>query len=302
MAMKRLNKFMRLGLCILLINIFCLQNVQAVFSEGKGNKSEGRELIDTRYIDYNGVKVNVIIDRPESDEADVLFVFHGTAIYDSNIIRAAETMLKNTKKIVKRKNIVIISVAYPEQGLLFGDNIKEAEAALLWTKHNASKELGIKINKIYLLGHSQGGYLVTRLNTMYKTDGVIANGAGPIDLSYECKLNETGNVQGPKLKKESVEAVCGVLRKEYGSVFENPAPYRDRSLINFTSGYKSRIIFIQGMKERGTQMILYSGFKEKVSRCTDCAEYKFSEIETSGHGAAFENSKAIEEINNFLSD
>jgi len=275
------------------IGIIIILNHKALFTE---NSSSTNPII----INYNGVKVNAIIDGPESKEVDVLLAFHGTTMDDSKILEAADTMLKNTKRIIKKENVMIISVAYPEEGLLMGDNIREAEAALLWTKNNASKELGVKINKIYLIGHSQGGYLVTRLNTMYKTDGVIANGAGPIDLGFRCKLDESGKIEYEG--EESKEEVCALLKKEYGSVLNNPIPYIQRSMISFSSGYKSKILFVQGMKDGNVQMNLWPKFKEKVSQCTDCAEYKFLEVGNSGHGAAFENDKAIQAINNFLFD
>ncbi|TAN62016.1 hypothetical protein EPN16_02335, partial [bacterium] len=139
--MKRFNKLIWLCFCISLVNIFCLKNVLAVAFEKKVNKSEERELAEAITIDYNGVKVDLIVYRPQSDEVDVVLAFHGTTMDDSKIFEAAEKMLKSTKKIIKKDNIMIISVAYPEEGLLMGDNIKECEAALLWAKYNASKEL-----------------------------------------------------------------------------------------------------------------------------------------------------------------
>ena len=33
----------------------------------------------------------------------------------------------------------------------------------MWLKNNASQELGININKIFLAGHSQGGYMVAQI-------------------------------------------------------------------------------------------------------------------------------------------
>ena len=78
--------------------------------------------------------------------------------------------------------MMIVSVAYPQEKILFGDNIVQAEAALLWLKNKAGEELGATIKKIFLGGHSQGGYVVTRLNTMHKTNGVIANAPGPLNL------------------------------------------------------------------------------------------------------------------------
>ena len=247
---------------------------------------------DSIVINYNGVKVNAIIDWPESETRDILLAYHGTTMDDSKIVQATETLIKKTRDIITANNIMIIGVVYPEEELLMGDNIKEAEAALLWTKNKASEELGIKINNIDLIGHSQGGYLVTRLNTLHETDGVIANGPGPIDLSFRCKLEETDKIQ----ERET----CELLYNEYGSALSNPKPYEERSMINFSSEYKSKILFIQGMEDAKIQTTLWLKFKERLNECTDCVNYKFLEVENSGHGAAFEDPEAIEVINNFL--
>ena len=48
------------------------------------------------------------------------------------------------------------------------------------------------LEKIFIAGHSQGGYLVTRLNTMHPTDKVVANCPGPLDFQYRCALEEAG--------------------------------------------------------------------------------------------------------------
>ncbi len=294
---------------ILVILLIAFVSAILLFSMDINNETSSKINIlpnTSIVIDYEGIKVNAVIDYPESNEVDVLLAFHGTTMDDSNIIEAAKTMLKNTKKIIKKNNVMIISVAYPEEGMLFGDNIREAEAALLWTKYNASKELGVKINRIYLIGHSQGGYLVTRLNTMHETDGVIANGAGPIDLGFSCKVVENRTIISENEK--NLGAVCDLLKKEYGSVFDNSIPYTNRSMISFSSGYKSKILFVQGMQdEKGKgQMTLWPIFKEKVNQCADCARYEFLdeflEVEKSGHGAAFVNDRAIQAINNFLFD
>jgi len=60
------------------------------------------------------------------------------------------------------------SVAYPQQNRETGDGVREAEAALLWVKHEASRALGVTVGRIFQAGHSQGGYVVTRLNTMHQ--------------------------------------------------------------------------------------------------------------------------------------
>ena len=144
----------------------------------------------TQTVSYSNINIDVVIDKPALNEVDVLLVFHGTVLYDSNLMTAANTTLDKFKSILDRADIMIVSVAYPQENVLLGDGINQCEAALLWLKNNASQELGISINKIFLAGHSQGGYLVTRLNTMHQTDGVIANAPGPLNLVYRCQLEE----------------------------------------------------------------------------------------------------------------
>lgn len=153
---------------------------------------------------YNNINVDIIIDKPAKNDLDVLIVFHGTVLYDSNLVTAASTTLDNFKNILDRTDMLIISVIYPQENVLLGDNIVQAEAALLWVKNKAGEELGITVKKVFLAGHSQGGYLVTRLNTMHKTNGVIANAPGPLNLVYRCQLEENGEIPNG--------AVCTKLR------------------------------------------------------------------------------------------
>ena len=167
-----------------------------LFSCKKNNEVESPTAYRiTKNISYNNISVDVIIDKPAINNLDVLLVFHGTVQSDSEIITAANTTLDNFKSILDRKNMMIVSVAHPQENVLFGDNIMQAEAALLWVKNKANQELGITVGKVFLAGHSQGGYLVTRLNTMHQTNGVIANSPGPLNLVYRCGLEENGQVQ-----------------------------------------------------------------------------------------------------------
>lgn len=167
-----------------------------LFSCKKNNQVESPNAYRiTKNISYNNVSVDVIIDKPAINNLDVLIVFHGTVQYDSEIINAANTTLDNFKSILDRKDMMIVSVAHEQENILFGDNIVQAEAALLWIKNKANQELGITVGKVFLAGHSQGGYLVTRLNTMHQTNGVIANSPGPLNLIYRCGLEENGQVQ-----------------------------------------------------------------------------------------------------------
>jgi hypothetical protein len=163
--------------------------------------------------------------------------------------------------------MMIVSVAHPQENILFGDSIIQAEAALLWVKNKANQELGITVGKIFLAGHSQGGYLVTRLNTMHKTNGVIANSPVPLNLVYSCRLEENGQVQ--------LSATCLKLKNVYVLTTANSSAYFERSLLNFTNGFKSDVLFIQGLDDSPIQLHSWLSFKQEVLNCTTCQYSQF---------------------------
>jgi hypothetical protein len=246
----------------------------------------------TKSITYNSINVDVVIDKPALNEVDVLLVFHGTVMYDNSIMTNANTTLDKFKGILNRNDMMIVSVAYPQENVLLGDNIVQGEAALLWLKNKASQELGITVKKVFLGGHSQGGYMVTRLNTMHQTNGVIANAPGPLNLVYRCQLEENGQVQSG--------AVCTKLKNVYGTTTSNPDAYLQRSLLNFTSGFKSDILFVQGLNDAPIQMYSWPTFKQDVLSCRSCQNRLFVEITGGEHGSLFESSTANTEFNNFI--
>jgi hypothetical protein len=246
----------------------------------------------TKSITYDGLTVDIIIDKPIGNSFDVLIVYHGTVWSDTQIHAAATTTLDKFDQILDREDMMIISVVYPEENLLMGDNIIYAETAFLWVQNLASNELDIDINRIFLGGHSQGGYLVTRLNTMHRVDGVIANCPGPLDMRYRCRLEEEGTMD---LSKQ-----CQQLRETYGSTVDNPAPYDAISLLNFTSGYKSPFFVVQGMEDAPIQLHSWPIFKEAINRCSDCSSIEIVEAPQVGHSGLFESSMATEAFNGFV--
>ena len=246
----------------------------------------------TKNITYNKISVDVVIDKPATNEVDVLIVYHGTVMFDNKILEAANTTLDNFKRILNRSDMMIVSVAYPEENLLMGDNILQSEAALLWVKHLASEELGIIVKKIFLAGHSQGGYLVTRLNTMHATNGVIANGPGPLNLVYRCQLEENGEIP--------TGITCTLLKNTYGTTSANASAYQERSLLNFTDGYKSDILFVQGLEDSPIQMYSWPIFKQEVMNCSNCQNSSFLEVNGYGHTALFNSTEAKNALNTFI--
>lgn len=284
---------MKNGLLILLILFFVTASCKKNVSDTKQTLNDSAYLITKTIVD-DSFSVDVVIDKPKGVAFDVIMVFHGTVSYDSLILDAAFNTLDGFKRILNREDMMIVSVAYPEENLLFGDNVKYAEAALLWLKNKAAAELGIQINKVFLAGHSQGGYVVTRLNTMHETNGVIANAPGPLNLVFRCQLEEDGKI--------APGAVCNLLKTKYGTTAINPEAYQARSLLKFTAGFKSDILFVQGLDDSPIQMNSWPTFKQKVTACTDCKQVLIHEVPGFGHQSLFENTEAKKVFNQFIDD
>ena len=248
----------------------------------------------TKTIRHNNLSVDIVIDKPAGTELDALVVYHGTVWYNSEIVNAANSALDGFKDLLDRKDMIIISVAYPEENLLMGDNMPFAEAGLLWVKNNMKSEMGITPKKIFLAGHSQGGYIVTRLNTMQSTNGVISNAPGPLNLVYRCQMEENGSIANG--------FQCTQLQAAYGTTAANPQAYRNRSLLNFTTGFKSDILFTQGLDDSPIQMYSWPTFKQQVENCTNCAQRIFLELPGLGHQSLFNSTIGRTEFNRFLNE
>jgi hypothetical protein len=259
----------------------------------QGANPDGADAsVATRTLEVDGTRVDVIIDRPAADEVDVLLLYHGTVNEDRLVLDAAQNTLDGFRQVVDRDDLLLVSVAYPEEDLLMGDNLVHAEAALLWVQRHAAEELGVTIDRVFLAGHSQGGYLVTRLNTLHEVDGVIASAPGPLDLLYRCGLEESGQVEP--------SPGCGKLAAVYGTTTDDPDAYRARSLLSFTSGQRSDIVFVQGLGDSPIQMRSWPIFREQLEACGDCRERLFVEIEGLGHPALFRDREAQAAVDEFL--
>lgn len=271
-----------------------VEEVPAPIPPAAGGACVGCSYTITRTIGTDAVSVEAIIDKPANDTLDVLLLFHGTVQYDSLVLQAAQNALDGFEAILDREDMLLVSVAYPEEGLLMGDNIQHCEAALLWVRQRAGQELGITVNKVFLAGHSQGGYLVTRLNTMHPVDGVIANAPGPLNLVFRCGLEEGGQL-APGI-------TCSLLSGTYGSTQENPDAYTERSLLSFTTGHLSPILFVQGLEDSPIQMYSWPTFRQGMEACSDCGERQFLEVPGLGHQSLFNSPVAKEAFNAFIEE
>jgi hypothetical protein len=244
-----------------------------------------------RTVTYGGVSVQVVIHIPPAAVKDALVLYHPTVWFDDRIVPAAENTLENFKRLLYRDDMLLVSVAYPQQNREIGEGLREAEAALLWVKNDASRALGVSVNRIFLAGHSQGAYVVTRLNTLHPTNGVIANAPGPLDFEYRCLLEERGSAPGSQ--------ECGLMVQRYGLASANPAPYRKISLLSFTEGFKADTLYVQGLDDSAIQMRSWPLFRQAVQACKNCQRPVFLDV-AGGHDALFTSFAAREAFNQFI--
>lgn len=255
--------------------------------------------------EYNGVSVDVLIDNNTFNKVDknksvnVIVAYRGTSADSSKNLSDSEKFIEMVRKITPVGNNIIVSVVYPEGEKIAGGNIKEAEAGLLWVKNKISSHLGITLGKVLLVGHSQGAYLVSILNTMQQVDGVVSNSPGPLNLQLLCERIENGAYAKGDLKNFT----CDTIKKQYGSVTVNPQPYIDRSLLlSFVSGYKANTLFVQGMEQTGIQIELWPLFKKSVQLCSNCAKVEFLDVLNGTHAAGFFVPDAIAREKAFLNE
>jgi hypothetical protein len=248
-----------------------------IFENDSGEAWSGKEIS----IKTDTSDIQTFINKPKGTTFDLLLIFHGTTESSDNNTKAALDLSNQLGKkiIADRPGLMTASVVYDANEILRGGKIPidTAEKALEWFQNGqASNELGIKINKIYLLGHSQGGYVVIKLNSLYKTDGVIANGPGPIDLTWHCKKAQSG----PSLANDEV---CNVMQKLYGDAKTNPAPYDERSLVFGLGPMKAPLLILQGLDDKKGQLELIPELMAKLKSYENGPSIQLVEIPNVGH-------------------
>tara|TARA_B100002019_G_scaffold207347_1_gene180097 strand:- start:22260 stop:23594 length:1335 start_codon:yes stop_codon:yes gene_type:complete len=271
---------------------------------------------------YNGYPVRGYLYYPTSANVgsalDVVVLYHGTITSQGvTPADAASTFMQIALNKVDLKDKIIFSVAYPQDAIpayvansalatqqfpgldlstfYIGDNIVYAEAALLWVKNTLPSYLTANnipktIDKVYTFGHSQGAYLVHRLNTMHTVDGVIANAPGPIDLLDRCSGDQnTENI------------TCNKINVGIGSTTADPDAYLSRSLKSFITGTKSPALFTQALDDESYQVNLMQNTLEPgLSTCSNCASMTFNYYGSGGHDAFAINYAVQNDIRDFV--
>jgi hypothetical protein len=257
-------------------------------------------------------------------EVDVVLLYHGTITAAGvSPLDSAQTFmnLATTPSGLNLRDKILFSVAYPQDAIpvwvteaespsaefpefanvldidtfYFGDGLYHAEAALLWAKENLNSYLtsvgaGKSISRVYTFGHSQGAYMVHRLNTMHRVDGVISNAPGPIDL-----LNRCSGAQN------TINYTCNKIRVGFGTTTADPDAYNSRSLKEYLTGTLSPQIFTQALDDDSYQVNLMQTVVEPgINTCTEYGPVEIKYYASGGHTAFASNPLVQEDVRNFV--
>lgn len=78
--------------------------------------------------------MQVVIHTPSASVKDALVLYHPTVWFDDRTLPAAESTLDNFKRLLQRDDMLLVSVAHPQQDREIDEGLREVEAALLWVK------------------------------------------------------------------------------------------------------------------------------------------------------------------------
>ena len=257
-------------------------------------------------------------------EVDVVLLYHGTITAAGvSPLDSAQTFmdLATTPSGLNLRDKILFSVAYPQDAIpvwvseaespsaefpefanvldidtfYFGDGLYHAEAALLWAKENLNSYLtsvgaGKSISRVYTFGHSQGAYMVHRLNTMHRVDGVISNAPGPIDLLNRCSGDQN-----------TINYTCNKIRVGFGTTTADPDAYNSRSLKEYLTGTLSPQIFTQALDDDSYQVNLMQTVVEPgINTCTEYGPVEIKYYASGGHTAFASNPLVQEDVRNFV--
>jgi poly(3-hydroxybutyrate) depolymerase len=248
-----------------------------------------------------------------SSSIDVVVLYHGTLQEGGNvtIAQAAQTSLEFflDENELNIRDKIIFSVAYPQDHIsntrqynlpnvgtenptfLMGDNLPYARAALKWAINSlnafmASNGISKTIGNVYTFGHSQGGKLVAKMNTLETgVTKVISNAPGPIQFDQTCAISPS-NTSCAK-----VGAIHGA------SVGDGSEPYRTIGLETYTTGHNAPLLFTQALDDStggGNQPTWLQDYINAINAIPTNPSVEYVTTPTGGH-AAFTTDDVIQE-------
>jgi len=246
---------------------------------------------------------------------DILVAFHGTLGSTGTIADAANYQRNLWVNNIGIKDKIIFAPAIPQDHIsqsrqygltgvgieeptfLMGDNLNYARAAVEWAKNGLiqyliSNGLDKARGDVYLFGHSQGGKLVTKINTL--TSGIksiIANAPGPIQWDLTC-----ANAPG--------EYSCSKIAAIHGaSTGDGSEPYQSIGLETYTNGHNTSILFTQALDDTtggGSQSTWLANYIADI-RASGNPTMFVETVPTGGHAAYETNATLKNRMISFIS-
>lgn len=283
---------------------------------------------------YDGYPVRGYLQLPSgpSGARDVILLYHGT------ISKQATTPLDAASKFLEiasdpgglaLDDRILFSVAYPQDAIpgwtqqaaeaLFpginlstfylGDNLPYAKAALDWALNSidtylAGQGSSLRKARVFAFGHSQGAYLMHRINRLVTIDGVVMNAPGPIDLLGRCAYSEANGDENSS---------CLAIKTAFGSTTGNPAKYESISMRSYLNGLRSPSLYTQALDDftvdqqgnpddKGAPQVknMQTVVQPALEACSDCAPRTFRYYATGGHDCFVVNADVQNDIRQFL--
>ena len=255
-----------------------------------------------------------------STSIDVVVVFHGTLADAPATTTIADASLTALNQFLDQNNLnvrdkIIFSAAYPQDNIslarnlnisgtgastfLLGDNLPYARAAVGWVQNSLNGYLATQgvtktIGNVFLFGHSQGGKLVAKINTLDTgIAGVIANAPGPIQLDQTCAADPS-NTSCTK-----IAAIHGA------SSGDGSSPYNTIGLESYTSTHNAPILFTQALDDGtggGNQAAWLQDYFNAIQGISSNATSTLTTVATGGHAAFTTDATLQAAIRTFLSE
>ncbi|RMF55492.1 hypothetical protein D6745_01815 [Candidatus Woesearchaeota archaeon] len=228
--------------------------------------------------------VTAFLNKPKGIDFDkVIIIAGGYTDTDKGGYNSAKRISDLVKDKFNRLGYLSLVVVYKQETGLGDKDLKDFLCAVRWAKHNAG-EYGLKLDKIYLLGHSRGGYIVSFANTIEKTNGVIANSfVTDLRRLYEMTENKEIGLYDPELQKRAENIINLTIRSYSGTPDEVPKIWEQKSIIPNINKMKSRYMFTLGNDELKYAHEIMGGLEKAFESCNDCVEWEYVKINNMKH-------------------
>lgn len=177
-----------------------------------------------KFVDVNGIRTRYF----DEGKGEALALFHGGNFGQQDNVDCAENWDLNWEGFAESFHVYAVD----KVGQGFTDNPKDDEYTIQAVVRHAFgfiHAMGLK--KVHLVGHSRGGYLVTRLTLEHPdmvTTCTVVDSSTTAPGVNKYRANLLANAPRPLLTKESIKWVTEQFSSTYGHITESWLQVRER--------------------------------------------------------------------------